>query len=171
MATMTLTKIRAFAFCPDARCPGNATEEVDAVCETTELRYSDLGGDMPADPVERSTEHLRFADEALAPCPAPGCKRFRDLSRTDRVAYQATGYDPLGLLHVKVANAREGGNDMALAELLRQQNERMLADAAKERDKDAELGALKAQLAALSATLAAALEPVEPDGPASPDEG
>lgn len=115
------SEFTGFAFCPDSRCPGNAVVEVPAVRQVSEFLYTDNGGDIPG--VERTVEHLRFADEG-ADAACPSCDRVRDLSPSPRPEYPAiTGHRQDGLLHVKQFDAgqqRVGGNDAVIAELMKQ---------------------------------------------------
>jgi hypothetical protein len=118
--------ITAFAFCPDSRCVGNDVAEVAAIKATTEWQYVDSGGDMPG--VERTADHLRFADET-ADATCASCGKTRELSATPRPDYPSlTGHRQDGLLHVQQfdpakAQREAGARDATVAELMRQVQE------------------------------------------------
>lgn len=120
MATLTTTSVEGFAHCRDPRCAGTEQEPVAAVCHTSEWTYVENGGNMPG--VERSTDHLAFADEATdAPCPV--CSSPRELSVQARPHYTPlSGHRQDGLLHVKSydASAQPAGNDAIVAQLMAQ---------------------------------------------------
>ena len=101
MPTVTESKVRAYAHCRNARCPGYQQQEVDAIREEKGLTYRDLNGPGPADPydglVERSSVYYRFADEKDRAC--RGCGEAREVTGDPRPSYQPlSGHDPLGLL-------------------------------------------------------------------------
>lgn len=106
--------VQAWAHCPDPRCDGYRQQQVDAVRETTEFTFRDLGGDQSG--VERSTSYLRFVGDDS--CPA--CGHRRELSDQKRVASVAlSGHDPTGLLQFKAPDGtfRPAGGDDELAAL------------------------------------------------------
>jgi hypothetical protein len=96
MPTVTETPVeRAFAHCPQPRCPGNAQEPVEAVKRETAHTYRERGGDGPG--IESSWVTLAFAHEADVAC--PHCGHARDVADQQRKTYAAlSGHDPMGLL-------------------------------------------------------------------------
>lgn len=104
MPIITEEPTRAFAHCRNARCPGYAQEEIDAIKEETAFTFGDLGGDgVFTHMTERSTVGFRFADPDDGPC--PGCHEVREVTGTPRPAYQPlSGKDPMGLLHAQPFN-------------------------------------------------------------------
>jgi hypothetical protein len=127
MANLTESLVRAFAHCPDPRCPGNEQEPVDGVLRVTEVLYTDNDPNgIPG--VEKSYETLSFAEEEQAPC--EHCELYREISTQKRPQYDSlSGQD-----------ARE---------LLRRQD-------LERQGKDAELVRLQAENAALRAGVAPA---------------
>lgn len=98
---MTMVKedtVQAYAFCQNAQCLGYQQEPVQGIRTVTEWSYLDLGGDMPG--VERSTQTVRFADEAEAVC--SHCDSPRAISEQVRPEYaNISGHDPMGLFEFK----------------------------------------------------------------------
>jgi hypothetical protein len=114
MPIITRTEITALAHCAmqvsdgelvfdaqggpggDERCPGYGQQRVPAVREVVQFLFADGqgGSSDPMDAmvsrmVERSTEHLHFADEADRPCPF--CGHPRALSEQVRPQYSRIG--------------------------------------------------------------------------------
>jgi hypothetical protein len=100
MPTVQEAPTVAFAHCRDARCPGYAQEEVDAVREETSWTYGERGGDgVFTHMVEDSSITFRFADDSSVPCPV--CASAREVTGSHRPQYQPlSGHDPMGLLSV-----------------------------------------------------------------------
>lgn len=104
MPIVTEDPTRAYAHCRNARCPGYAQEEINAVREETAFTFGDLGGDgVFTHMTERSTVGFRFADPVDGPC--PGCGEVREVTGDPRPTYQPlSGKDPMGLLHAQPYN-------------------------------------------------------------------
>src|SRR4051812_29070467 len=96
MANLTESLVAALAHCPDPRCPGNEQEPADGVLRRTEVLYTDTDPNgIPG--VEKSYEHLGFADEEQAPC--PHCETYREISTQKRPTYENySQQDPRELL-------------------------------------------------------------------------
>lgn len=92
--------VRGYAHCRDARCPGYAQEEVDAVREESSFTFGELGGDgVFTHLIERSTIVYRLADDEQRACPV--CSQPREVTGSHRPQYQPlSGHDPMGLLTV-----------------------------------------------------------------------
>lgn len=99
MPRVTEQNVRAGTFCPDALCPGNAIETVDAIKQTVDFTYNDAENkaltdrSSPLGPyTEHSVDYLRFADQADAECKV--CGRTRELTPdVKRPIYQAQIFD------------------------------------------------------------------------------
>lgn len=103
MPTVTTRPVSAFAHCENARCPGNEQQPVDGTVEHVAFSFKDLEGDMPG--VERSTEHVRFADSAERDCSY--CGRARAITLQQRPVYDSlSGHAQDGLLRYKSADGR-----------------------------------------------------------------
>jgi hypothetical protein len=99
MAHVTQTPVRAFAHCPDPRCPGNAQEPVDGLLRHTDVLYTDTDPNgIPG--IEKSYNSVTFADEDVAPC--PHCETYREISQQKRPVYEnRSKQNPLELLRVQ----------------------------------------------------------------------
>jgi hypothetical protein len=115
MPTVTETAIEAWASCHDGRCPGYKQQQVRGVLTTTQFSYFDFGGDVPG--IERSTEMIRFADEADAVCDV--CGQPRLIADQVRPIYpNVSGVPQDRLLHVNDDSERV--RDMQLADAKRE---------------------------------------------------
>lgn len=103
MPTVTEDIVRAYAHCQSAKCIGNKQQDVDGIRTTTVYTYIDLGGDLPGP--ERSTERVRYADNADAVC--PHCDGPREISEQPRPQYApVSGQAQDTLLHLGETQAR-----------------------------------------------------------------
>jgi hypothetical protein len=96
MAHVTEALVRAYAHCPDARCPGNKQEPADGVLRHTDVLYTDSDPNgIPG--VEKSYDNIAFADEDTAPC--PHCDTYREITQQKRPQYEnRSGQDPRELI-------------------------------------------------------------------------
>lgn len=141
MPTVQEQPIQGWAHCADPRCAGNKQEKVQAVRRIVGISYLESGGDMPG--IEKSSEHILFADEADGTCGV--CGKHREVAAQERPFYPAlSGHPQDGLLKIKLEN----GQFEAVSEPNREVEE------------------LKQQVAALSAMMAAqATKTDEPPAP------
>lgn len=116
MAHVTENLVRAFAHCPDPRCPGNAQEPVDGVLHHTEVLYTDTDPNgIPG--VEKSYNSVTFADEEAAPC--PHCETYREITQQERPHYEnRSGQDPKELIR-----RQDAGDQAKDSEMMRLQAE------------------------------------------------
>jgi hypothetical protein len=100
MATFTQAPVLAYAHCRDARCPGYAQQQIDAIREEASYTFGDgdrLGAGVLQNTIERSHVEYHAADDADVPCPA--CGASREVTGTPRPQYvNESGHDPMGLL-------------------------------------------------------------------------
>lgn len=141
MPTVTEKPVRAFAHCPDPRCPGNQQEEVEGVERETALSYqADLGGDIPG--VERSMIETVFAhedDQACQHCAA---------------ARAVEGLQPQ-LREITTQQRKQYANVSGFADdFLSNPGARAIDPSVKNTPADEEMAALKAEMAALKAEMA-----------------
>lgn len=115
MATFTQAPVLAYAHCRDARCPGYAQQQIDAIREEASYTFGDgdrLGAGVLQNTVERSHVEYHAADDADVPCPACGAQR--EVTGTPRPQYvNESGHDPMGLLALQPDQA--GGPVMQYA--------------------------------------------------------
>jgi len=115
MPTVTESPIEAYASCHNGRCAGYKQQPVQAIRTLTEFSYVDFGGDVPG--IERSTDLIRFADEADEPCPV--CGEPRLVSDQVRPIYpNVSGVPQDRLLHVNDDSERV--RDMQLSDAKRE---------------------------------------------------
>lgn len=95
MPTVTEQDKTGYAFCSQARCPGNSQQKVPAVYRVTERTYREMGGDSPG--IEASWQTVLFKNEDDANC--AHCGRRREITDQPRVTYEnLSGQNPMGLL-------------------------------------------------------------------------
>jgi len=122
--------VRAWAHCRHGLCPGYLQEEVDAERVETAFTFKDNGGRGSVPGVERSFVELLWTDQEQAACPS--CGTPRELTDQERPQYEASGYDPMGLV-----NSGAGGFNAQV------QNS----------EADERMAAMEAQIAKLTAAL------------------
>jgi len=104
MTSATEQFVEAYAFCHNGRCTGYLQEPVQGVRTTTSWTYMDSGGDLPG--IEKTTEMVRFADEADGVCPT--CEGPRDISEQLRPEYpNISNQDPMGIFEFRGKTEKE----------------------------------------------------------------
>lgn len=157
MAHVTEAPVRAFAHCPDPRCPGNAQEEIDGVVRHTDVLYTDTDPNgIPG--VEKSYESVAFADESEAPC--PHCETFREITQQKRPVYEnRSRQDPNELLRRQdIADSAKDEEVARLNAVIDQLSAAQAAPAAPAVDVQAMIEQMRAEHAEQIATLRAELD-------------
>jgi hypothetical protein len=154
MPTIDITTTLAWAHCESPRCPGTASEQVQAERVETTYLYSDNGGDLPGP--ERSHVSWRAASEEDIQC--RHCGRPRAFTENPPPDIEPlSGYDPMFLLSPDA----KPFDPTRQEEIKRETEDNRVADL------EAQLAAMRAQVEELAARQTAAAER-EDDSPATP---